>query len=207
MLVHVLLVAAAAWQPWPMKRRDSPTLGSLLETGRAALLEMGLDAKPPTPPFAQNLLDGFLALSQNATQTERRDWGKGLAAAFENFRVPAALVASSALFEAFSLPPMATDTLVIGVGKRAYLLCAITSFISSMITVSLSTSALVQLNQKERARDRCAREAGCVLEASPWPQLGCGVTRGSHCVRAGGLIVPCACTPGPLLRSLSLALS
>lgn len=154
LLLLVSLHTSTAWSPLANRARSDakqPNLATLLESGRSALLEMGVAESARWPSFGGAFLESFLAMSQNATAVQRRDWGNDLSKAFENFRVPAALVASSALFEAFALPPLPSDSLIVGVGKRTYLMCAIASFISSMITVSLATSALVQLNQKDKA--------------------------------------------------------
>ena len=100
----------------------------------------------------------FFFLSPNATKLERKDWGRQLALSLENFRVPAALVAGSALAGAFGLAPAATDTTVVGLCKRLHLLFSVGSFMSSMITVALATSALVQLNDQDSGRDTAAAD-------------------------------------------------
>ena len=108
------------------------------------------------PPSAQLSWFDIFMVSENATRLERKDWGRDLGAAFENFRIPAALVAGSALTGAFVLPIDAADTILQGVLKRLYFLFSIASFSSSIVTVALATSALVQLNQQHTGRDSAA---------------------------------------------------
>eukprot|EP00966_Prymnesium_polylepis_P072486 1683233-Prymnesium_polylepis.1 len=193
---HLLLLllppGTAAWPRQP-KPREGGFGSVLMEAGRAALKDAVDDVKGtaasaqrPTLSFLDRLLtsDGepdqrsllddvgkFLSLSVNATGLERKAWGKDLAAAFENFRVPAALVAGTAISLAFALLPVAEDAPMVGLAKRAYLLCSLCSFVASIIVVALATSALVQLNQQDSGRDTPAadledfmRRAGYSLE-------------------------------------------
>lgn len=143
----LLLVAAST--AWPLRRDVSPRLRKLVNEA----VQAGQDAARAQEGFP-SLLDIFM--SPNATSLQRKDWGRHLALAFENFRVPAALVAGTALAGAFALPPTADDTVLTGVSKRLYLLFSIASFMSSMVTVALATSALVELNERDSGRDSTA---------------------------------------------------
>jgi hypothetical protein len=123
-----------------------------VEAGREAAKAQAPDLPLPS------LLDFFFAPNATALpRVQRKDWGRHLSAAFENFRVPAALVAATALSAAFALPPLdAVDSPAVALCKRLYLLASVGSFMSSMLTVALATSALVQLNERDSGRDSAA---------------------------------------------------
>jgi hypothetical protein len=141
-LVLILLVPCSGWPLGPRPSQRTTIKNLLFEVVEAARDQ---DLKAP------NFFDFFLA--PNITKVQRKDWGRQLGAAFENFRVPAALVAGIALTAAFQLPPNAADNVVDAVAKRLYHLLSLCSFMSSMITVALATSALVQLNDRDAGQN------------------------------------------------------
>ena len=151
MCATIVIIAASLYPAgWPfLRRQQSPTLKSKADTllTEAARLVDGRGAQRPASALPTSLFDLFM-VSENATRLERRDWGRDLGAAFENFRIPAALVAGSALTAAFAMLPTPADEVVPGILKRLYLVLSITAFSSAMVTVALSTCALVQLNQQ-----------------------------------------------------------
>ena len=151
-LIALVVLVLAGCTAWPRPR--APRKNARLQKMLAEAVEAGREAarQQETP---SSLFDLFL--SSNTTKVQRKDWGRNLALAFENFRVPAALVAGTALSGAFALPPIdASDQVSVGVAKRLYLLLSMSSFMSSMITVALATSALVQLNDRDSGRDSSA---------------------------------------------------
>ena len=148
-LLLVLVLHVGQCDGWPFRRdRVSPRMQKMLSEAVEAARDK-LAAEHAAPP--SSIFDFFL--SPNTTRLERKDWGKHLALAFENFRVPAALVAGTALSGAFALSPTSSDLDGEALAKRVYHLLSIASFISSMLTVALATSALVQLNERDSGRN------------------------------------------------------
>lgn len=142
----IIVACIACCSAWPLHRRTQSKKPSKMRTMITEAVESGLREREPT------MMDFFLGTSN----TTRKDWGRHLALAFENFRVPAALVAGTALTNVFALPPAAGDTTSSAIAKRLYLLLAVCSFMSSMITVALATSALVELNERDSGREEAA---------------------------------------------------
>ena len=160
-IMALLLLAgvAQAWSPFQTHEQQRVFPGAAfrkqadaIAREAAALMESG-GVRPPSAGVSW--FDIFM-VPENSTRLERKDWGKDLGAAFENFRIPAALVAGSALTGAFALSPLESDSSLHGVLKRLYLLFSVASFSSSIVTVALATSALVQLNQQHSGRDSAA---------------------------------------------------
>lgn len=145
----LLLLFSPGAHPWPLRRKSAAPsrvrriIAEAVEAGRAAEIQ-------PPPNLFEYFLQPF------GTNMTRKDWGRAMSLALENFRVPAALVAGTALANAFALPPAASDEISTAILKRVYLLLTTSSFMSSMITVALATSALVQLNEKYSERDAMA---------------------------------------------------
>ena len=72
---------------------------------------------------------------------------KGSKDAFNNVRVPAALLSGSSFVAVNTAPlPAATDALFIGVIKRIYLVVAIGSFASTLLSVLVATIALEKMS-------------------------------------------------------------
>ena len=156
MLVPLLLFTSA-WAPF--HKQTAPGPGAVLRSTAGAIITEAasrLESGEGQGQLRQGhgwWFDLFLPDDVNAT---RKDWGQDLANAFENFRIPAALVAGSALTSTFTLPLLPTDSLHDGLIKRLHLLFSSASFSSSIVTVALATSALVQLNQQHSGRDSTA---------------------------------------------------
>lgn len=128
MLLPLLIacgVAAPGWTPFRQQQQRGGPAALLRSKADAIMMEAAsiMESSGPSErgkPNSPSWFDVFM-VDPNATRLERKDWGRDLGAAFENFRIPAALVAGSALSGAFALPPLQSDALLHAVLRRLYL--------------------------------------------------------------------------------------
>ena len=86
---------------------------------------------------------------------ERKDYGGDAASLFGNFRIPASLFAGASIGAAFAMPiGAAEDGLRIGIIKRSYALLMIGSLSSQLITIIVSTAAMVTISSCGKSRPK-----------------------------------------------------
>jgi len=82
---------------------------------------------------------------------EKKPWSKD---AFNNVRVPAALLSGSAFVAVNTAPlPIGTDAFWVGMAKRIYLTTAVSTFASTLLSVLVSTVALEKLSKAADTSD------------------------------------------------------
>jgi hypothetical protein len=109
--------------------------------------QLGMCLVPASSPVVGGKQRGVLTwMRGGAVEPEVHDFSKDASGIFGNIRLASLFPGGAIIGQAFAIPLMSADTFAVGIVKRLYLLVAVSSLSSSLISVVYSSAAINRLS-------------------------------------------------------------